>query len=243
VYDNLGHALALQGRLDEAIVEYQKALKIKPDGAAIHTHLGISLVQQGRLDEAIVHYQQALEIRPDDATAHGNVGAALAKQGRLAEAIAHLQRALELRPDYAEARNNLRIALDEQNRILAATVAQWREAVRLQPHEAVVLNRLAWALATCPLASVRNGTEAVQLAERAAALSDRKEPAILDTLAAAYAEAERFADAVSTAQWAIELAQSSGQTPLAERIRARLALYRAGQPYREAPFAPTQNKR
>ena len=134
----------------------------------------------------------------------------LGQRGRFDEAITHLQQALKIKPDYAEAHNNLGNALAGQGKI-AAAVVQWREAVRLQPKQIGFVHQLAWVLATCPEASVRNGAEAVELARRAVKLSDGQEPAILGTLAAAYAEAGRFPEAVQTARKALKLATQQNQ--------------------------------
>ena len=100
------------------------------------------------------------------------------------------------------------------------------------------MNNLAWILATDPDATNRNGAEAVQLAERACALTDRQIPVLVGTLAAAYAEAGRFKEAIETAQQARDLAQAAGQPEVAEKNRQLLELYRSGQAYREPPPAP-----
>jgi Flp pilus assembly protein TadD len=84
-------------------------------------------------------------------------------------------------------------------------------------------------LATNPEASVRNGSEAVELAARAVKLSGAKDPAILDTLAAAYAEAGRFPEAVETARQALTLATE----PLAAELKARIALYEDKRAFRD----------
>ena len=156
----------------------------------------------------------------------------LGQQGRFDEAIVHLQQALIIKPDYAEAHNNLGMALHAQGKIVEAVV-QWREAVRLQPNQIAYVNNLAWVLATCPEASVRNGAEAVELARRAVQLSGGQEPAIVGTLAAAYAEAGRFSAAVQTARKALELATQQNKQALARSIQAKLPLYEAGTPFRE----------
>jgi spermidine synthase len=91
---------------------------------------------------------------------------------------------------------------------------------------------MAWVLATWPEASVRNGMEAVALAERALRLSGGREPAILDTLAAAYAEAGRFPEAVETARRALTLATQQNQQPLAEALKGRIALYEGRSAFR-----------
>ena len=119
--------------------------------------------------------------------------------GRFDEAIAHYQKALEIKPDYADARDNLGIAQSQREGILKA-LAERRESLRSRPDDVALLNETAWMLATNPNASIRNGAEAVELAQRAVQLSDGREPAILGTLAAAYAEAGRFSEAVQTAR-------------------------------------------
>ena len=95
------------------------------------------------------------------------------------------------------------------------------------------MNQLAWALATCPEPSIRDGAKAVELAQRAVDLSDGREPAVLDTLAAAYAEAGRFPLAVETAERARKLAAAQNNTVLADKLGARIKLYQSDAPYRE----------
>jgi Flp pilus assembly protein TadD len=95
------------------------------------------------------------------------------------------------------------------------------------------LNDTAWLLATSPDASIRNGPEAVTLAERAVQLSHHQEPAILGTLAAAYAEARRFADAVQVATQAMQLAARVNNPNLVESLKAKIPLYRDKTPFRE----------
>ncbi len=109
-----------------------------------------------------------------------------------------------------------------------------------RPNDVALLNDTAWVLATNPNASIRNGAEAIELAEQAAQLSDRREPAILGTLAAAYAEAGRFAEAVQTAHQALNLATEQNNQSLAKSVKAKMALYEAGTPFREmwSPSAP-----
>ena len=231
-HDNLGLALAGRGQVDDAIACYRKALQIKPNLAEAHDNLGLALAGRGQVDDAIVCYRKALQIKPDLAEAHNNFGVLLGQRGRFDEAIVHLQQALKIKPDFAEAHNNLGNALNGQGK-LAEAVVQWREAVRLQPNQIAYVNNLAWLLATCPEASVRNGAEAVELARRAVQLSGSREPALLGTLAAAYAEAGRFPAAVQTARKALELAAQQNTQALVESLQAKLPLYEAGTPFRE----------
>jgi tetratricopeptide (TPR) repeat protein len=125
----------------------------------------------------------------------------------------------------------------------AAAVASYRLAVKSHPNMPELLNNLAWLLATCPDASVRNGTEAVQYAERACELTHYWEILPIGTLAATYAEAGRFDDAISMAQKACAMASKSGEQDLLEKNQQLLALYRTHQPFHETaeklvPAAP-----
>jgi tetratricopeptide (TPR) repeat protein len=229
---NLGDALVKMGRRDEAIAQYQKTLQITPNYAEAHDNLGSVLLQKGRVDEAIAHYQTALRITPENATAHNNLGNALRQKGRVDEAIAQCQVALQINPDYADAHDNLGNALFQKRRV-AEAITHYQKALQINPDYAEAHNNLAWVLATAPQVSLRNGDEAVKLAERANQLTGGKTPIILHTLAAAYAEAGRFGDAIRSVQKAIELAQAAGQKDLAERFTGELKLYEAGLPFHE----------
>jgi lipopolysaccharide biosynthesis regulator YciM len=99
-------------------------------------------------------------------------------------------------------------------------------------------NNLAWVLATCSDPGVRNGLKAVAIAERADALTASKSPVVCATLAAAYAETGRFADAVKTAQRALQLALSEGQNARADAIRAQIHSYQAGAAFRDRRYTP-----
>jgi tetratricopeptide (TPR) repeat protein len=227
---NLGNALFKQGSVDEAITHYQKALQIKPDNAEAHNNLGNALFKQGSVDEAIVHYQKALQIKPDYAEAHNNLGSALCQKGNGAEAIAHFQKALQIKPDYAEAHNNLGKALLQKGSV-AEAIVHYQKALQIKPDSAETQNNLAWVLATAPQASLRNGPQAVALAQQANQLAGGENPIILRTLAAAYAEAGRFSEAVETAQRALQLAAPPSNPALADAIRSQLKLYQAGLPF------------
>ena len=91
-----------RGRIDEAIAQYQKALKIRPDYALAHNNLGNLLANRGQFEAAIDEYQKALKTRPGDIKAHYNLALVLADHGRPVEAIEHFQTALGL----ATAANN-----------------------------------------------------------------------------------------------------------------------------------------
>jgi len=95
------------------------------------------------------------------------------------------------------------------------------------------LNNLAWLRATLADDTLRNGPEAVECAERACKLTGFKEPIFLGTLAAAYAEAGRFKEAVTTAEQARDLANASNLKEVVRRNELLLELYRSGKPFRD----------
>ena len=230
---NLCGALALsKGRIKEAIEYCQQAVTALPEDAQSRANLAIALSNAGRADEAIAQLEKASELSPGDAAIHRNLAVGLAQRGRLDDAIQHLEKAMKLAPGFTDGYFYLGAMYSNRGR-LAEALAQWRRLVELQPDHTLALNSLARALATAPDASLRNGAEAVGFAERAARLSGGREPVLLDTLAAAYAEAGRFPDAVQTERRALEVA-SQGPTPqIAAELKARLSLYEAGKAFHE----------
>jgi tetratricopeptide (TPR) repeat protein len=227
---NLGTALLKKGSVDEAIVHYQMALQIKPDSALAHINLGNVLLQKGSVDEAIAHFQNALQINPDNTEAHNGLGSALLQKGSVDEAITHFQKALQIKPNNAEAHYNLGNILLKKGSVDEAIV-HYQTALQLKPNNLAAQNSLAWVLAIAPQASLRNGRQAVELAQQANQLAGGENPIILRTLAAAYAEAGRFPEAVATAQRALQLAETQSNTALASAIRSQLELYQAGTPF------------
>jgi len=234
---NLGNWLFQQGRLDEAILHCRKALEIWPDDAGANNCLGFALLQEGRSDEAIPHFDTALKAQPDFAAAHNNLGMALLQRGQVDPAIAQFQSALQTDPDLPDTHNNLGAALLRQGRAKEAVV-HYQRALELKPDYAGAANNLAWVLATSPEASLRDGSRAVKLAQRANQLSNGSNLVIWRTLAAACAEARQFPEAIAAAQQALELAVAQASPAWTATLEKEIALYRAGQPLRDAPHAP-----
>ena len=238
-YNNLGNALARCGRFSEAMQHFQHALRLKPNFARAHDNLGNALFSLGKINEAIEHYHQALQLAPNSAAAHSNLGVALVAVGKVDDAIAHYHEALRLKPYDADAHCNLGIALALLGKTSLAS-EHLEQALTLKPSLAMAHYHLAWLLATNPSAQGGDAGRAVQLAEQARELGGPQNAQCLDVLAAAYAAAGRFLDAATTAERALKLAESTGQTALAENIRSRLELYHAGRPYRRPPPSPSQ---
>jgi Flp pilus assembly protein TadD len=196
--NNLGLALARQGRRQEAMAQFHKALEIKPDDAKALNNLGNTLVLDGQVTAAEAQFRKALEVNPRDAEAHSNLAGALAMSGEPAEAI-----------------------------------AQFRQALDLEPGNVAILNNFAWLLATVSEAALRNGAEAVALAQKANQLAGGGNPRVLHTLAAALAEAGRYGEACATARLAEGLASAKKNEALARMLRQEIPRYEAGLPLRE----------
>ena len=230
-HNNLGCLLAEQHKVDEAIGHFEASLKFNPRNAQAHGNLARALSLQGRFAEAETHFQAALKIKPGDADAHKSYAAALQQRGKTAEALAHARAAVQLQPDI-ETRLQLATLL-RASRQTREAVAQFREVLSLKPDSLEALNNLAWLLATSADTTLRDGSEAVRLAERACRLTQDKDATTMGTLAAAYAEAGRFIDAVAAGQKAFDLAIAAGNTRFAGVNQQLLTLYRAGKPYHE----------
>ncbi len=144
-HNNMGNALARQGRLDEAANHYSKALHIRPDDPMAHNNLGITLAEQGRLDEAVAHYSEALCIDVEFVAAYYNLGNALVQRGEFERAIASYVKALEIKPQFAEAHNNYAMVLAQQGKLDEA-VSHFEEALRIKPDFQEARHNLAIAL-------------------------------------------------------------------------------------------------
>jgi tetratricopeptide (TPR) repeat protein len=230
-HNNLGYCFLQIGRMDEAIIQYHEALVLQPKSADACERFGDALFQKGHMDEAIIQYQKALEIKPDFAEAHNNLGYSLLQIGRVDEAIVHYRKAIELQPRFVQAYNNLGNAF-RQKRMAAEAMACFQKAIELQPQFIPALKNLVWMLATWPEPSVRNGGKAVALAGQANRFSKDKDPLVLRTLAAAYAEAGRFPEAVATAKQALALAVTQSNTGLTNVLQTEIGLYQTHSPRR-----------
>jgi tetratricopeptide (TPR) repeat protein len=146
-YNNLGRIIFQEGKIDEAIEQYQKALEINPAHAEAHSNLGVALAEKGKIDEAIVHFQRALElkIQPDAGRVYNNLGLALFRKGQVDEAMVYFQKALEIHPDSVSARYNFGNALLQKG-LVDAAIVQYRQALEIQPDNAEYHNKLGSAL-------------------------------------------------------------------------------------------------
>jgi tetratricopeptide (TPR) repeat protein len=231
-YNNFGNTLCLAGKIAEAGPYYQKALEVDPAYVQAYNNLGNVQYHAGDVDQAIRLYRKALEIDPHYVQSHNNLSMLLYQKGDLEEAAAHCRTTLQLNPRSPDALAILGEVADRKGDVKAA-IALWRRRLQLQPNHVETLGRLAWALATHPDASIRNGAEAVELAGRGVRLSGAQDSAALDALAAAYAEAGRFPEARAALGKALELATQRQDRALADVLRSRLVRYESDQPYRQ----------
>jgi protein O-mannosyl-transferase len=230
--NNLGVTLFTIGRVDDAIAHYQKALEIEPKYAEASCNLANALISKGDFDGAIARYETCVAAVPDQAEAQYNLASALLRKGRTDEAIIRYQKVLQLYPENADAHANLGSAFAAKGRVRDA-VAEYTKAMEIAPENVAALSNLAWLLATSADRSLRDGIEAVRLAERAESASSRSgnHATVLRILAAAFAEAGRFADAKEAGQQALQAARVEGNVSLVDALQAELALYDVGLPY------------
>ncbi len=227
--NNLGMTLADAGEPDSGIELLQRAVSLDPSFWQAHQNLGLVRERQGRLDAALQHYGEALRLNPADPTIHTSLGTALAKQADLGGAVEAWSAALELDPGSLEPRYNIGIALISLGRH-AEAMGHLRKGVRLAPRSSRFLSLLAWQLATSPDNTLRDGSEALQLA-RLLFDADAGNPERADLLAAALAENGRFEEAVALLEQTLRR-MPAGQ-PLTTGLRQRMALYRQGVAFRQ----------
>ena len=235
-HNDLGVELTKQNKLPEALAEFTAAAKIAPDNVAAQSNLGTVLAMQGNLKAAHSHFQAALRIKPFDPEAHLKLASVLRAERKFRLARAHLRMACVFRPS-PDAQLQLADSFYRASEFTHA-IAQFRQVIRNHPELPDAFNNLAWMLATCPEERVRNGAEAVTCAERACQLTHHKQTVYLSTLAAAYAEAGRFPEAIDAAETALRLQVSAGENGFAEVNRKLLEYYRAGVPFREQAMEP-----
>jgi len=214
------------------VILWEDCIKKSPNKWRQHYNLGIVLAGRGNLDDAIKQYGIALEINPGYAKAYYGLGNALVQKGDSGAAIYNYSKALEINPNYVEAYYNKSRILLNQGKIGDA-IDNYQKALIINSELTQALYNLSWLYATCEIEKYRNGKKAVKLAQKLCILTDYQQPLAMDALAAAYAESGRFNEAVATAKKALKLALQLGPEELALRLKRRLKLYQAGQPYRQ----------
>ncbi len=227
----LGQWYFQQGDYAEAAKHLQRSAELDPQDPQAWMRLGSAEVRAGQAEQGIARFRKALELKPGLPEALLKLGAILETTGRPDEALAAFDRLIEAAPEEVDGHLAAVRILAGRGDHAACIDRLWRAHKQL-PDNVLVANELAWLLATCPRAELRSGAQAVEVAERASSQApEESRPALLDTLAAAYAEAGRFEDAIAAADKAIALATERGQSDFASRVAARRDMYARKEPY------------
>ncbi len=238
---NLAHALSVTGVVPEAVEHYRKCLELDPSGmqGRAHFNLGLLLIQLGRHEQALEALAGAvqplgasLRLDPDNHAVAGALGRALATLGRYEEALAPLSQGLAADPNNTQLLDDFSSALVHTRGYEQAFELLQRARPLRRP---ILLNRLAFLLATSPNDSMRDAATGIECLREACPQIGTCGARHLDALAAVLAEMGRFDEAIERARQAVEQARGSpilGEKALAERILERLEQYEAGLPYR-----------
>jgi tetratricopeptide (TPR) repeat protein len=226
---NLAKALAHEGKSQEAI-EQLAGLNSAWEAEG-HRQLAEIFLADMKTNAALEQYTSAVQLAPTDAAMRETLGFLLANCGKIPEATEQFTALVQLKPD-AQSHYHLALSLLIQGKA-EESIAHYSEAIRLKPDWPEPLNDLAWLLATYPRSELRNGHQAVELAERACRLANFREARFLGTLDAAYAESGRFPEAITAAEQAKSLALAADNKTIADLADERLKLYRSGLPFHQ----------
>jgi len=220
---NMGVVRSKSGQTAQAIDHYRKAISVKPNHAKAHNNLGNALAAVGRFADAIQECREALRIKPDYAEAHFNLGNSLAMTGRSEEALKHFRLAIHNNRDYATAYCSCGNALMDLNRDREA-IEHYRQAVQIKPDYAFAHCNLGEALL-----KANHISEAIEHCEQAIRIKPEFAAAYYN-LACCLREQGRRAEAFRNLDQALRLAESTGQTPLAQAARSEILQMRGSKP-------------
>jgi len=237
----LAQFLAVLGRWDESLEVCTSTEKEFPQDGATHADRASALGAKKRWGEALAEARRAVELAPDYAPAHGLLAWLLQQANKPDEVVRACREALRVSPLNASFHERLGLALAAQARSNNTSAAELADEAREQlslalfidPADVDAPNNLAWLLATAPQESLRDGGRALELAASANQSTGGNNPNILRTLAAAYAEAGEFPNAVQTAQKALQLAEAQSNTALAGNLGREIKLYEAGHRFED----------
>jgi len=220
----LGDCLMNKGDWAGAEASYRRAIESDPDSAEARRLCGQVVLSLDRPREAVSLLQEAVGTDPYAAETHAALAFALTKAGKSDQAVEHFRRADELAAQPGKvllALADLLVAGDEYGE---AIDCYCRALWKMEP-DAETLGKVSWLLATCPDAELRDCRQAISLAEHLCTITEYRQAAALDILAAGYAECGRFADAIRMQHRAIDLASQDGDVEVLEALRQRLTMY------------------
>ncbi|MBX9787627.1 MAG: tetratricopeptide repeat protein [Pirellulales bacterium] len=228
----VGTAFSGQNRITAAREVLLAALRLRPTSIEALNNLAVLEARVGNVSLGLDYLDRALAIDPKHTITLANRGVLLMASGRVPEAIDVLRQAVARAPKSTIARGALADVLMRAGRS-ADAVSEYRASLKLQPAWPEAMRGLAWVLATDPDDNVRQGSEALTLAQQVCAASQNRDPTALEALAAAHAELAQFEPAISAQLQALELWRASGRADRSEAAERRLQAYRARQPWRE----------
>lgn len=203
---------------------WRDTVEKQPQNQRARVAYGEALAAARRYPDAETQYRAAVDLVPGDPIALVRLGSVLAAQRKLDEATPFFERALAVRPDDADANRAVGMAYAVRRQD-ARAVPHLERALATRPDDPFLLGQLASILAESPDASVRDGRRAVEVAERAARVTARQDPIVLEILAVSLAATNRVSDAASVAREALLIARRQGNTALASRLEQRVSSY------------------
>ncbi len=232
VHRKLADLYAKNGKHEAAFTQLLRTAQLEDKIPQAWLNAGLGAVRIEEIDQATECFAKALELKPDYARARDELVSLKVAAEKPDEAIALYKRWMESFPEdgsgYLGAADLLR-----QKGQHAEALGCLIKGLGNLPNDPGILNDLAWRLATSPDATIRNGSEAVRFAERADELTGGKRPEVIDTLAAAYAEAARFDDAIAAVDRAINAAKEGGASQFVKQLGQRREQYAKGQAFHE----------
>ena|GEM_PF-879167 len=220
---------------NKALADYNEAIRLAPEFQRAYVNRGVHFLEQHDYDRAVLDFTRAIQLQPDDPGTHAYRAYAYAKLGQRSPARADAAAGTRLTPaEIPLARTEDLMVRAGAYRILGQgkqALRDFQEAVHVMPKDSRPNSMLAWLLATCPDGRVRNGTEAVSAAKKACELSQWQRSDCIDTLAAAYAEAGDFEQAVKYEKQS--LADSSSAPKERQEREKRLSLFQQRKPFRD----------
>lgn len=229
-YNNRGLAWASKGQYDKAMQDYAAALRIDPKYPYPYNNRGLIWMAKGDIENAIKDYTEAIRLDRKYALAFNNRGLAWEAKSDLDNAFRDYSEAIRLDPNLTYPLNN-RGRIWEVKGEYGKAMTDYAEAIQLDSKYSAPYNSIAWLRATCPDAQFRGGKEAIVFATKACELTEWKSFNELDTLAAAYAEAGEFTNAVIWQTTAVEKAPEKEKQVATQRLE----LFRANQPFHRPP--------
>jgi arylsulfatase A-like enzyme/Flp pilus assembly protein TadD len=232
LHKHLGLAFYEVGKPRLAFLRLTNSLKLNPLQPDVHEKLATIFYEKKQFDESIIHLKESLKLKPDQPDLLNKLASLYSRQGGQAQAIECLNKSLNLKPAQPDVISEMGFIYYRQQRLEPA-VKQWSDALELDPNQKDALFSLAWIMATSKNENLYNPEQALVLAHRACELTDKKDPRILDTLAAALAANGNFIEAIEIVNTAISLAESVERKDLVEDFKDHLKLYENKQTYRE----------